>query len=353
MIRSMVCKGSVFLFVLALTGAFFGCATPRIRADVLVPGRFTEPAQLRSVAVLPFDGPDGAAFGSLLESKLANVIINDKQYFELVDRKSLDKIMEEMKLSMTGMVDSGKAVQVGKMIGAKGIYLGTVNVSTVSDNPYSEKRERCESYAEKKDNRGQTAKECLKTIETVVACTKRTVTFTATPKLVEVETSKIVYSRPLEGAAADSKCRDSGSPLRDVQEMKRAAQEQAAGQFRLDVAPYFTTVMISLMDSNEGIPSKDAGEKLKNGLKFAKGNRLDRGCEIWSEARGAAPKSVSLAYNLGACAEAKGGFQQALALYREADKLLGKPDTLIAAALARLSDSIEKQRKLDRQMSSK
>jgi hypothetical protein len=319
----------------------------------MVPARFSEPAQLKTVAVLPFDGPDGAAYSALLEAKLAGIIINDKQYFQLVDRKALDKSIAEMKLGMTGIVDASKAAQVGRVIGAKGIYTGTVNVSSVSDNPYTENRSRCLQYVEKPNGRGGTQKECARTSEYTVRCYKRTATFSATPKLIEVESSKIVYSTVLEGVATDSYCSDSGRSLQDAASLKRTAQEQTTTKFRQDVAPYMTTMVISLMDSTAGIQSEDAKNKLKSGLEFAKNNRLDRACEIWSEARSSAPNSVAYLYNLGTCAEVNGRLEEAQTLYKQADKQLSKPDDNITKALRRVGDSIERQKKLGSQMTAK
>ncbi len=340
--------------VLALTVTVLagGCAAPVVNVDVMVPGRYSEPAQLKSVAVLPFDGPDGTAYSSLLEAKLAGIIINDKQYFQLVDRKALDKTLSEMKLGMTGIVDPDKAAQVGKVIGAKGIYTGVVNVSSVSDSPYSEKRSKCSYYVTKTNSKGESYKECGKTEEYTVKCFKRTATFTVTPKLIEVESSKIVYSDLLEGAATDSTCSDSGRAAKDNATLKRAAQEQTAAKFRLDVAPHLSKVSISLMDSTAGIESAQAKEKLKSGLEFAKGNRLDRSCEIWSEAKRSAPNSIAYLYNLGVCAEVKGRLEEAQSLYKQADRQLSKPDTKISSALSRVEEAIEKQKKLNMQMKS-
>jgi tetratricopeptide (TPR) repeat protein len=340
--------------LLALTALVLsaGCAAPVIKVDVMVPGRFSEPAQLKSVAVLPFDGPDGLAYSSLLEARLAGIIINDKQYFQLVDRNALNKTLSEMKLGMTGIVDANKAAQVGKVVGARGIYTGIVNVSSVSDSPYTEKRSKCSNYVTKTNTKGETYKECVNTFEYTVRCFKRTATFNVTPKLIEVESSKIVYSSLLEGVATDSYCSDSERALKDNTTLKRAAQEQTAAKFRLDVAPYLTTVKISLMDSTSGIESAHAKDKLKSGMEFAKNNRLDRSCEIWSEALSSAPNSIAYLYNLGVCAEVKGRLEEAQSLYKQADKQLSKPDNKISSALSRVGAAIEKQKKLSTQMMS-
>jgi len=55
----------------------------------------------------------------------------DSHYFMLVERDNLKAILDEQSLSMTGLVDSGTAVQVGKLAGAKYVvYNNIVNLST-------------------------------------------------------------------------------------------------------------------------------------------------------------------------------------------------------------------------------
>lgn len=353
-IRKNGLQGLVELLpVFALLVFAAGCASPVVKADVLMPGRFSEPAQIKSVAVLPFDGPDGMEYAAMIEAKLASIIIDDKQYFQLVDRKVLDKLLDEMGHGMSGLVDANKAAQVGKFAGAKGIYTGTVSVSSVYDSAYAEKRTKCDYYVDKTNSKGNTYKECGKTSEYTVDCSRRTASFSVTPKLIDVETSRIVYSNLLEGTVTDSQCRDSGKSLRGSQAMKREAQDQTTAKFREDVAPFFVTLEITLKDSTSGIESKDAKEKLKSGLEFAKNNRLDRGCEIWSDARSFAPNSITYLYNLGVCAEVKGKLEGALSLYKQADKQLNKPDNQISVALSRVGEAIEKQKKLGQQMLAK
>jgi len=340
----------VALAVLAAVTLVSGCAAPLIKADVMVPGRFSEPSQIKSVAVLPFDGPGGLEYSSLVEAKLAGVIVNDKQYFQMVDRKAMDKTLAEMKLGMSGVVDVDKAAQAGKVAGAKGIYTGTVNVSTVSDSPYTETRTKCDYQVTKTNSKGKSYQECGHTSEYNVDCTKRRATFSVTPKLIEVESSKIVYSNLLEGVVTDSHCSDRNGALADSTTMKREAQEKTTTLFRQDVAPYLTTVEISLMDSTSGITSSDAKDKLKAGMDFAKNNRLDRGCEIWSDARALAPTSITYLYNLGVCAEVKGNLEEARTLYKQADRQLSKPDKQITLALSRVEESIAKNKKLGAQL---
>jgi len=344
-------KTAILLGVMALLLSA-GCVTT-VKTNVLMPGKVDEAAKFKSVAVMPFDGPDGTAFTSVMESTLASVIIDDKQYFKIVDRGSLDKAMGEMKLSMTGVVDTNTAAQVGKMVGAKGIYTGLVTASTVNDSRYTDKRKKCSSYKTVTDSKGRKSDECSSWYDSEVSCTKRTVSFAFTPKLVEVETSRLIFSNTYDSALESKGCADESKGLADGQVMKRQAQEEAVKKFRMDVAPYYTVMTFTLKDDASDIHQAAGKGKLKDGLKFAANNRMDRACELWSEAKAADPNSITLLYNMGICAETQGKPEEALALYRQADKMLSKPDDLINKALSRTNDMVEKRKKLGQQQVAK
>ncbi len=325
-----------------------GCATT-IKTNVLMPGRVDQAAQFKSIAVMPFDGTDGAEVGTLMESTLAGVRIDDKQYFQIVDRSVMDKTMSEMKLAMSGVVDANTAAQVGRMAGAKGIYTGTVTKSTVKDEKSTIEKSKCEVY--RKDGKGNDTRECARWKDIKVPCISRVAYFEVAPKLVDVESSRIVFANTYKGSASERVCEDDeGKALPDELRMKQRAQENVIKQLRMDVAPYYEVMEFTLKDSDKDMPSDAAKAKLKDGLTFAKGNRMDRACALWAEAKAEAPNSVTLLYDLGVCAEIEGRLEEAMALYRQIDKILTKPDELVTKALARITVQIENRKKLSQQV---
>ena len=120
---------------------------------MLVPAKYHEASRLREVAVLPFDGKGGQGFAAEIEGTIASINIGDKQYFNLVDRVRLEKLISEMKLSQSALVDSNTAARVGRLVGAKGIYTGIITASDVSDSAYREERTRCAQTVTKHDKK--------------------------------------------------------------------------------------------------------------------------------------------------------------------------------------------------------
>ncbi len=346
---SSVTKIAALLFSLQL---LLACAAPtRIDTSVVLPARFHETTTIRDIAVLPFAGPDGAAFTAEIEEVLAKVRIDEKPYFKLVDRTNLDKILSEMKLSMSGMFDQETAGKVGKMVGAKGIYTGVVTVSSVVDSPYTENRSRCVSYHTVYytiKNTRIPVQVCTAWQNYPVGCTKRVATFSLVPKLIDVETGRILYSNSISHTVSDSACTDK-RPVADSLTLLNNAKAAVKNEFRSDVAPYKTNVTLELADSTDDIPTDEAKKKFKSGLRFARANRMDRACEFWKDASALSPKSFSILYNLGICAELYGQLEQALETFNKADRLLEKPDKRVSEAISRVSSSIEKQKRLQQQ----
>lgn len=333
-----------FLLILA------SCAPPSIKTTSLVPGRFHEAATLKTIAVLPFEGTNGDKFSAEIEAILASINIYDKQYFSLVDRSKINKMISEMQLSQSALVDPNTAVKIGKLVGAKGIYTGVITAEKSIDSNFREERSRCVQTVTKKDRKGREYNECVKHENYTVPCTKRDATFSFTPKLIEVETGRVVYANTLTGSAGSSACSDSQKPLSSHFELIEDAKQIAKERFRKDIAPYYVTMEIKLMDSTDGISSKESKKKFKQGLDFAENKRLDRACELWNEAVIDSQSSPSILYNLGICSEISGELEQALDYYKRADRILNKPDDRITEAIERCSRALQRQKRLREQI---
>lgn len=331
-------KKAITIFLLIITT---GCA-PTIKVSKLEPGRADEAASLKRVAVMQFEGPDGASFTNQFEAMLTGIRVNDQQFFQVLNRSSMDKVFREQRFSQSGDVDPDTAANVGRVVGAKGIYTGQVNISSVRDSYYDEERSECS----KKD---PNSKKCISWRKYHVDCTKRVANVSVTPKLIEVETARVVYSETYSRSMEDKRCSDSSSSLKDGRQMKRDLQDQILKAIRNDIAPYYVQVEIKLLEGTDDLPTTRAKQAFDSGLEFAKNQRFDRACEIWGELRQETPASISLLHNLAVCAEVRGDLKQALSLIKEADKRLKSPDDTVTSALERIGDAVHKQKKVRQQ----
>ena len=339
------------VWVLSLLAVFLatGCAT-KIRVNMLKPAQHHQASLTKAVAVLPFSGRQGGEFAAELEGVLGSISIDDKPYFTLVDRAAIDKTISEQQLSQSGLIDAKTAAGIGRMLGAQGIYTGAVTLASASDSPYTERRSECVQRQIKRDDKGkQYEGACIRYRYYNVSCTKRLAQFAASPKLIEVATGKILYSRNLKGTASSAGCED-GTPAKGAEELLETAKNAVKQEFRKDIAPFYETREIALLDATAGIDSGTAREKLKQGIEFAGKGRMDNACELWGEAGNLSPNSPSLVYNLGVCAESRGDAEAALTLYKKAEKLMGKPEDNVILAITRTSEAVKNQQKLKEQM---
>jgi tetratricopeptide (TPR) repeat protein len=325
-------------FVLSgVTLTLAGCLAtggPKTTVAVPIPAGSAEAARIKNVAVLPFDGDHNRELMTDIEGLLTGVRLGDTPYFHVVDRKALDTVLKEIRLSQSGIVNKDQGLRLGKLLGIKAYYTGTVSSPAYQQNYYQESRNQCAEEDSKKGFLG--IAKCKRWTENKISCSKAEALYSFTPKLIEIESGRIIYSESIKGTATATSCPDQTTPAPSQAQLIRIAKENALAAFRKDVAPSFATVDIQLMDSTDAIGNEQAKRKLLQGIEFAKGNRLDRACELWKEANILWSPSISIVYNLAVCAETAGNFQAASELYRKADRLLERPDERISASLARM-----------------
>lgn len=332
-----------------------GCAAPTTSTIYVEPAVSQEASGMKRVAVLQFETLHGADITGDVETLLAGIMVNERRYFDVVERQRLGALMTELKLASRGALDERTASKLGRMLAANGMYMGRVSRNEWSDQRFTESRQVCGQYEQKRDKKGKVQDgACQRWNNVQVNCTLRTATFEFSPKLVSVESGSIVYARSHVGEAKVKACTEpagqGSQPLVDGTRLLADARLVALEGFRRDVAPSLRTRSITLLESTERIASSQARERFKGALEFAKGKRLDRACEIWQEISATESRSPDLAYNLGVCAESNGDPDRALALFNAADRLLDAPNKTISAALERARKDRRDRAKVESQL---
>ncbi len=312
--------------------------SPKISVTALVPAQSSEAARIRSIGVMPFDGASGQELAGEIEGLLAGIVVDDSPYFSVAERTRRDVVISEIKWSQSRMISPEQAKKAGKLMGVEGLYMGTAERPVWSESHTQEGRQVC-TQAEKKNNvAGYLGfNKCLAWANHTVQCSKKEVVYSFTPKLVDIETGRIVYSNVFTGGASTARCADNPEPAVADALLLEHAKNQALEDFRKAVAPSYSKVDIHLIESSQSIDDKTAKKKHAQGIEFAKANRLDRACELWHEAAALAAPAMPILYGLGVCAEVSGEIDAAQELYRKADRLLDKPDERISAALVRVA----------------
>ncbi|OGB60265.1 MAG: hypothetical protein A2Y94_02125 [Caldithrix sp. RBG_13_44_9] len=103
----------------ALTGTAAVAAIPPSGSEIV--------GDRLSIAVLPFESKGlGNELGSIdLLDKLITGFVNINR-FKVIERALLEKILEEQKLGMSGILDASTAAEIGKGIGVDAVVVGSV-----------------------------------------------------------------------------------------------------------------------------------------------------------------------------------------------------------------------------------
>ncbi|MDH3328017.1 MAG: CsgG/HfaB family protein [Desulfobulbaceae bacterium] len=79
-----------------------------------------------SIAILPFDQQGNGSYqGEIIHDQLLDSFIEQAR-FKIVERKKIESILRELKLSSTDLVDPDEAAKLGKIVAAQSMLAGTV-----------------------------------------------------------------------------------------------------------------------------------------------------------------------------------------------------------------------------------
>ncbi len=164
-----------------------------------------------AIAVLPFNvagtqmqSAQAASLQAYVTAALTD--INDP-FIRVVDRDNIQRILDEQRLGMSGVVDESTAVSAGKLMGAQAVIMGTViSYQEVSGAPRKSTKEGYESYQVKELN-SETNQYVNVTHYKPVNYTefykenKAVLSFSF--KLVSLETGQVLLSKVVEREADD------------------------------------------------------------------------------------------------------------------------------------------------------
>lgn len=250
------------------------------QAEVLeVTGEFPannrEASFLESVSVDRFGGSDGAALQIAIERALGG------SQFELLGGRAGRETAEG---SISGSINSG-----------------------VDESSFTKKEKQCVS----KDDKGK----CLKEEQVEVRCKRRIIDVKADIRIVRNTDGRILYSQPKPFREEVEWCRG-GNPGRTTEDVIEGAIRDIAGSVRGDLVPHVDTYKIRVREGTKGL-SKEAATRFKDLVKLTK---RDAGgaCRGWEAMQAEAAGHPSLVFNLGLCAEQRGEYEKAVALYQDA-----------------------------------
>ena len=265
----------------------FNCSTNRQKENVLtdyVVANLLD--QNRGIV-----GKSSALYG-LVKSKEGRTYVKGVKtdFYEVIERDQLEKIMKEQKLSLSGALDEGSAAEVGRVLGLDVIIIG--NSSYAHNDEWSNS-------------------------ELSGRCLKRTVTAKGTMKIISVETARVVGTESSSAGFKDSGCGDNISGVLSVDQLADKALNQLAKNFVDYFSPGFTHIKYTM----EKVKLKAFKTKGKEAMDFLKMGDIDRAFPIVYAMFEADSYNPKTAYNLGVLYEMVGAYEDAFEYYGMAYEL--------------------------------
>ena len=224
--------------------------------------------------------------------------------FNVVERSEFQRVIDELQLGQSGVVNEATAAQVGQVLGVDAIIIGSVNVS-------SENRWIKENREDKKKGKYQ------------VDCEKLVTSTSATIRFVKVSTGQVIGSKDSQQKQEQKKCRgeygsDLPTPEMAVDKCLNGMAEELVNYF----APRFELQKLDFAKI-EGEEFKRAAEIAKKGLEA-----YDLNTAYVQYAAMVDQDSYNDAanFNVGVLHEAVGNYKKAKEKYDLAFKLKSKED---------------------------
>lgn len=307
-----------------------GCSQ-QVKVRSIEPAEIDRAASLKRIAVLDFKR-DAPGLSGKIETKISQKIIEGKPYFTVINRKNINRVIEEQKLQYSGLLNESNSVELGELLGAQALITGEITSASQSDNRYYEQRYRCAD------------KNCKQLQEYTVGCKSRKINLAANIRVADVTRGDIVYSDSLSKNNTWHHCSDDSNSLPSKSQGLDVLANSLANQFVYKMTPNYRNSEVTLLEDPDIHYNSKQSYLLENSLKFIEANRLDKAESLLSKLfQSTQSKSYVAAYNLGVVKEVQGDYQEAKTYYQIADELQTKPINEINDAVNRIDSVIRKR----------
>ena len=209
------------------------------------------------------------AHGALYSYVVTYSVNYESPFIEIVDRDNLERLLNEQKLGMSGVVDESTASQAGKVLGLNYVVLGRlINVSQTGGELNSRKVTAYELYSAK-NAEGQVVQKG-KAVTYMLYEGSKTMTYEAAYQVIAVETSKIVSSEIVSASDNDhvKYATYSGDPkkLCAINPDESSFSQQSARNSMVDQRLFSARQKMKSQEEMQPVIIKNLATKIANGI---------------------------------------------------------------------------------------
>lgn len=335
-------KYSVIFLVLFF---FVASCSKKVYVNVTKPAQYNV-SDVKRLAVLDFNGP--ARAGANIATQFTNRLWKT-QYFKIMERRELQKILDEHALQMSGIINDSTAVEFGKILGVDALIVGDIVSYEVQDKRGKEKvKEKVwkgdyETDAKgnvvfEKTKFGQTKKK--KYVEELVdkEYIQRSGNVSISFRMVSVETGEI-RAGDTKSSTYSKKFFPDKDQLPTPESILNNLSEAVIEQFIPLITPYTVTVSKTFEEDNDAVDL---------GIEYAQKNLWDRAMKIWQDELASNPRNNAALYNMGLAYEVMGDFDKAEDYYNKALDI--EPKDLYMEAVSNIRRRRIEQQNLEKQL---
>jgi len=302
------------ILALSLVGLFlFGCSTVGVKVPVMRPAEINLKGK-KELVVGQISGREANKMSAYVKQKAV-----DSGYFKVIDRKHLDKVMAELKLSTSDLADTNNRKELGKLMTGSVLIMGSI-----LDYTYTE-------------DMTKDTNECTKRVKNKVIkyrCTsyyrKGKAVVRASFDVVDIETGETLRSKALESKRSDSTSATNETPAKiDRNLLLNTCMQEVASKLMRAIAPWEEMVTANFKKDGD-LPM------METGISYAQAGLWDDALVQFKSATEMAdthpnisPKVAALAHwNLGLAYEYTGQFEDAESSIKKAFALSSDEDYL-------------------------
>ncbi len=274
----------------------FGCATTYLKVPVQKPANINL-AGIKKIAIGEITGNGAGDFSDELTAKLF-----ESDRFDVLDRQHFNDILQEHKLTYSGLMDDSTTAEIGKLLGSAALIFGRV-----SNYDYNEET----TYDTYNDKEGRSHRSYTR---------KGTASVSISLQITDLRTGKIIAVRKLnQNVEEKTRATDKTPAGIDKNHVLADARNRILKTFMRDIAPYTVTEKVKLL-SDKNVPL------LEQGINMIKVGEWEQGIEYFVKAEKEAPINSKVFFNLGVAYTMTSQFDQAISSFEKAYSLEPKQD---------------------------
>ena len=295
---------------------------------------------IRKIAIVDFRGPERS--GQLAASILTAELLKNG-FFQIFEREKIDRILEEHKLAMSGVVDESTARKVGQLLGVDALIFGEVVTYRIEPDQKGvekvEKKVGTGKYRIVTRGKKKVREEIKKTVLVDQPYLIRRGSVSVASRMVDVETGRLIASKAMSRDYSSGKIIEGRGRLKAKDAILNDLLTEIMKQFARQISPHKVMEKLSLENGKGSI---------KTGVQYAKNGLWREAMEAFAMAVREQPRNPAAHYDLGLSLLVVGKFDLAEKEIKKAIALKNK--NLYFRALARVQKFREEQSRLRQQV---